>query len=170
MKASMSLSPFPDHTPSPPPRSRAQQEEDIQEVVLLHIIKTPHQFVPPVVFISVNGQDPNPQFLERFIPHQITAKPESESAWGFIPLSNSLDPNNANALIIEDVFQEVIDPTTEQSSAIYSASKVQWVDDMTVRLSGGWVAGSLAALYSDYELSWSGQIWEITKKVETWMS
>lgn len=162
----MSYTHLQEGSPTPPPNLRANQEEEIQAVVLLHLIKPSTELLPRVVFIYTDSKDPSPQFLQRFLAHHVEAKPGSQVGWGYMKFYASLAPDSPS---IDDFLEEVIDPATGESSSLYSVGPIKWLNDTTAQLSGGCTFHSLAGYSKDFEVRWDGQNWNITEEVDGWI-
>ena len=128
------------HKPANPSGSRAEQEADIQEAVLLHLIAPSSSNKSSPIFISVNRSDPTPQFLQRFAKHQLNVKPESQSSW-------------ANG--------RVIDSSTGLGSVIYDVRQMKWTDAQSVEVYGGWISANLSAMTCEYLVIWDGNKWRV---------
>jgi hypothetical protein len=125
-----------------PVGTRAEQEEDMREAVLLHLIHSKKQ--PSVVFIRVNNTDPSPRFLQRFSGYGFTAKPVSQSSW-----------RNGS----------VIDPLSGKWSRIYEVSKVSWIDTKSAEVEGGYKYEG-----GTYLVNWSGTQWQVVKSTINYIS
>lgn len=128
------------------PKDRAEAEAEIRETVLRHQFKRYDREGDPVTKYFVRfGEtgDPPGDFLDRFEDHSPPVAPASQA--------------------VEARLQGVTDPETDQPAAMFTIDGVEWVDDQTVVVEGGYRGRRVSAAGNLYWLHPSNGGWRIVK-------
>ena len=105
-----------------------------------------------IFFISVNGKDPDDEFLKRFgnIPRTIKKYSESE-----------IDKKRRLA---------VVDKKTHQFGIVFYVDKIHWLNDSSVEVEGGYHCDGLCAAGVTYLVGRENGKWVVRSEKTTWIS
>jgi hypothetical protein len=103
-----------------------------------------------IYFISINGKDPNDDFLNRF--HDIPGTVKKASA----AKSSSQD--------------FVVDRETGRPGIVFKSGEIKWISPSKAEVRGGYYCGSLCAAGQIFELNKDGDKWKVTAVRTEWIS
>jgi len=128
------------------PEDRRQAEAEIRETVLRHQFERYAREGDPVAKYFVRfGEtgDPPDSFLDRFEDHSPPVEPASQA--------------------VEARLQGVSDPETGKPAAVFTIDGVEWIDDRTVVVEGGYRGRRVSVAGNLYWLQSSNGGWRIGK-------
>lgn len=138
--------------PVPAGDERAAEESDVREAVLryqFHHNASSQRANARVFCVTVGGQDPDYDFLQRF-------------AGGGVPVRKASDCNVSE--------QGVVDKATGVQGLKLAAGKVEWITGGEVRVDGGYYEASLSASGNTYRLRKQAKGWTVVESLERWIS